>query len=68
MKKLDFLLGGVQLDNKLNLAHGSNSAGLISVDNDDGKGCAVLVIPTDEEAMICHECEMLAKKEEHICL
>jgi acetate kinase len=66
VKKLDFLLGGVQLDNRLNLAHGRNSDGLISVNNGDGKGCAVLVIPTDEEAMICYECEMLAKREEDV--
>ena len=63
VKKLDFLLRGVQLDNNLNLADGRNSDGLISVDNDaDRAGCAVLVIPTDEEAMICYECEMLAQK------
>uniref|UniRef100_A0A7S3QDJ0 Probable acetate kinase n=1 Tax=Chaetoceros debilis TaxID=122233 RepID=A0A7S3QDJ0_9STRA len=63
VKKLDVLLRGVQLDNSLNLADGRNSDGLISVDNDaDRAGCAVLVIPTDEEAMICYECEMLAQK------
>ena len=58
---LEILLRGVQLDNSLNLADGRNSDGLISVDNDaDRAGRAVLVISTDEEAMICYECEMLA--------
>ncbi len=55
VEKIKFLLGGTTLDDALNNDNGKRTNGIISIDEADG--CTVLVIPTDEEAMICSECE-----------
>ncbi len=55
IEKTKFLFDGVQLNNTLNDDNGKRTGGIISVDQ--GDGCTVLVVPSDEEAMICSECE-----------
>jgi len=61
--RLSPLLGHVLLDEDFNNMNGKNSSGIISQAQPDTDPIAkplILVIPTDEEAMICIECERLA--------
>jgi acetate kinase len=59
LEKLSKLLGGLLVDSARNEAHGKNSEGIISVENDDSS--ISMVLQTDEETMICQECERLVK-------
>ena len=55
LEKLSILLGGLQVNTERNEADGVNSGGVISMDSPGN--CIAMVVPTDEEAMICQECE-----------
>lgn len=59
LEKLSKLLGGLLVDSARNEAHGKNSEGIINVENDDSS--ISMVLQTDEETMICQECERLVK-------
>jgi acetate kinase len=54
IEKLSGILGGMTVDVERNEHNGSYSDGVIS---EDSQSCVAMVIPTDEEAMICRECE-----------
>jgi acetate kinase len=56
IEKVSGLLGGMKVDAERNEHDGRHSNGIISVE-DDSQSCVAMVIPTDEEAMICRECE-----------
>jgi acetate kinase len=62
VSRLSPLLGHVILDEDHNNTNGKKSGGIISqasLDTDPVAKPLILVIPTDEEAMICLECERL---------
>ena len=54
IKKLSKILGDMNVDNEKNDANGKFSGGIISASN---SSCLAMVVPTDEEVMICKECE-----------
>jgi acetate kinase len=66
ISRLSRILGNVSLDEDRNGAHGKRSGGVISQVLDTDPALLqplILVIPTDEEAMISLECERLVQKE-----
>jgi len=54
IEKLSGILGGMRVDAERNEHDGRHSDGVIT---EDSQSCVAMVIPTDEEAMICRECQ-----------
>lgn len=59
IQRLSVLLGGLKVDEDKNEANGTKSNGIISCEDEENiNRCVALVVPTDEEKMICEESEI----------
>jgi len=60
IQRLSVLLGGLKVDEDKNEANGTKSNGIISCQDEENiNRCVALVVPTDEEKMICEESEKI---------